>query len=662
MNRNLKRLADSGVVLYFFFLAAFAVAAWFFGQKLLAEVEAGITLVLLIIALVTSRKKRRQLTAYIESVMYETDNAKSNTLMSFPLPIVVFRLDDSRIIWGNEMFFDMCGTTGTRLDASLTDLVPQFSAKWLLEGKNRYGNLIELAGRKYQIHGNIIRSANDEANGAFMGITYWVDVTEHDNLRILYEESRPVAAVIIIDNWDELIRNQPERGKNDIREAIEDQLNQWSEEHAAILRRYERDRYLAVFERKDMDRMKEDKFGIVESVHSVENSVGIAASISIGLGEDADGFGEALQFADNAAELALSRGGDQAVIKNRHGYEFFGGRGSEVETRTKVKSRVMANAFAQLVRDSTKVFVMGHKYADLDTVGAAAGVACFARKFGKRTSIVIDLENNAAGELIRKLRQDEEYAPVFISTQEAMLRADAGTLLVVVDTNRPEQAEDSDLLAACTRVVVIDHHRVAATYIQNSALSFIEPYASSACELITELLQEVVERQDIRHCEAEAMLAGMVLDTKSFTVRTGERTFEAAAYLRRSGADTTEVKKLLQSDMDTTIARYNVLTSARLYRNIAIASPGEPQSRIVAAQAADELLNISGVDASLVMAPDGKGGAFISARSIGDVNVQILMEKLGGGGNRSVAAAQFEKIDIETLYQKVIDAIDDYYK
>jgi c-di-AMP phosphodiesterase-like protein len=662
VNRNLKRLVDSGVVLYFFFLAAFAIAAWFFGEKLLAEIEGGITLVLLIIALVTSRRKRKQLTAYIESVMYETDNAKSNTLMSFPLPIVVFRLDDSRIIWGNEMFFEMCGTTGTRLDASINDLVPQFSGKWLLEGKNRYGSLIELGGRKYQLHGNIIRSANDEADGAFMGITYWVDVTEHDDLRILYEESRPVAAVIVIDNWDELTRNQPERGKNDLREAIEDQLTHWSEERSAILRRYERDRYLAVFEKKDTDRMREERFGIIEAIHAVENPVGIAASISIGLGEDAASLGEALQFADNAAELALSRGGDQAVIKNRHGYEFFGGRGNEVETRTKVKSRVMANAFAELVKDSTKVFVMGHKFADLDTVGAAAGVVCLARKFGKRASIVIDLENNAAGELIGKLRQEEEYASVFISTQEAMLRADTGTLLVVVDTNRPEQAEDADLLAACTRVAVIDHHRVAATYIQNSALSFIEPYASSACELITELLQEVVERQDIRHCEAEAMLAGMVLDTKSFTVRTGERTFEAAAYLRRSGADTTEVKKLLQSDMDTTIARYNVLTSAKLYRNIAIASPTEPQTRIVAAQAADELLNISGVDASLVMAPDGKGGAFISARSIGDVNVQILMEKLGGGGNRSVAAAQFEKMDIETLYQNVKDAIDDYYK
>ena len=662
MNKKLKRLADAEGLLYFFFLAAFSVAAYFFKLPILAAVEGGITLILLIITLVSSRRRRKQLTAYIESVMYETDNAKSNTLMSFPLPIVVFRLDDSRIIWGNDLFFEMCGGGGTRLDASITDLVPQFSGKWLLEGKSRYGSLIELDGRKYQLHGSIIRSAGDEADGAFMGITYWVDVTDYDNMRILYEESRPVAAVIVIDNWDELIRNLPERSKNDVREAIEDHLNPWCEENSAILRRYERDRYIAVFEKKNTDRMRESKFSIVEAVHAVENPVGISASISIGLGEDAASFGEALQFADNAAELALSRGGDQVVIKTRHGYEFFGGRGSEVEKRTKVKSRVMANAFSELVKDSSKVFVMGHKYADLDAVGAAAGIVCLARKFEKRANIILDTENNAAEELIAKLRQDEEYASVFISAQEAMLRADAGTLLVVVDTNRPEQAEDADLLATCTRVAVIDHHRVAATYIQNSALSFIEPYASSACELVTEILQEVLERQDIRHCEAEAMLAGMVLDTKSFTVRTGERTFEAAAYLRRSGADTTEVKKLLQSDMETTIARYNVLTSAQLYKNIAIASPTEPQTRIVAAQAADELLNISGVDASVVMAPDGKGGAFISARSIGEVNVQILMEKLGGGGNRSIAAAQFENMDIDTLYQKVKEAIDEYYQ
>ena len=662
MNKKLKRFAESGVLLHFFFLIAFAVVTWFFGMHNLAYIEAGVIVFLVIFSLISAARKRKQLAEFIESITYETDNAKSNTLMSFPLPIVVFRLDDSRIIWGNEMFFDMCGAKGARLDATITDLVPQFSGKWLLEGKKRYGSLIELDGRKYQLHGNIIRSANDEADAAFMGITYWVDVTEYDDMRILYEETRPVAGIIIIDNLDELIRNYPDRTKNDIRDAIEDKLNQWAEDNRAILRRYERDRYIAVFEQKYTDKLREEKFSIVEQVHAVENPIGIAATISIGFGEDAADLLEAFHFASNAAELALSRGGDQTVVKNRHGFEFFGGRGGEVEKRTKVKSRVMANAFAELIRYSSKVYVMGHKYADLDAVGACAGIVCMARKYGVKAGIIVDQENNYSKELIASLREDEDYASCFITPQEAMLRADSNTLLVVVDTNRPEQVEDPDLLEACNRVAVVDHHRVAATYIQNPTLSFVEPYASSACELISELLQEIVEKQDIKRCEAEAMLAGMVLDTKSFTVRTGERTFEAAAYLRSCGADTAEVKKLLQSDMDTTVARYNVLTSAKLYRGIAIASPGEPQTRIVAAQAADELLNIQGVEASVVMAPDGKGGAFISARSIGEVNVQILMEKLGGGGNRSIAAAQFENIDIETLYQKVTDAIDEYYE
>ncbi len=662
MNKKLKRFAESGVLIHFFFLIAFAVATWFFGMHELAYIEAGIIVFLVIFSLIMAARKRKQLAAFIESITYETDNAKSNTLMSFPLPIVVFRLDDSRIIWGNEMFFDMCGSKGTRLDATITDLVPQFSGKWLLEGKKRYGSLIELGGRKYQLHGNIIRSANDEADAAFMGITYWIDVTEYDDMRILYEETRPVVGIIIIDNLDELIRNYPDRTKNDIRDAIEDKLNLWADNNRAILRRYERDRYIAVFEKKYTDVLREGKFSIVEDVHAVENPIGIAATISVGFGEDAADFTEALQFASNAAELALSRGGDQTVVKNRHGFEFFGGRGNEVERRTKVKSRVMANAFAELIRYASKVYVMGHKFADLDAVGACAGIVCLARKFGVKAGIVIDQENNYSKELIARLkREDEEYASCFVTPQDAMLKADSGTLLVVVDTNRPEQVEDPDLLDACTRVAVIDHHRVAATYIQNSTLSFIEPYASSACELVAELLQELIEKEDIRRCEAEAMLAGMVLDTKRFSVRTGERTFEAAAYLRRSGADTAEVIKLLQSDMDTTVARYNVLTSAKLYRGIAIASPEEPQTRIVAAQAADELLNIQGVEASIVMAPDGKGGAFVSARSIGEVNVQILMEKLGGGGNRSVAAAQFEKIEIDELYQKVTAAIDEYF-
>ena len=666
MNNKLKRLAEPNVRMHFFFLVLFAVATFFLGDYIgtleLAAIEGGIVLLLAVYSVIMSRRKRRQLSAYIESVMYETENAKSNTLMNFPLPIAVFRLEDSGIIWGNDMFFGMCGSSGDRLDARLTDLVPEFSGKWLLEGKSKYNSLIEINDRKYQIHGNIIRTAEEKADSTFMGITYWVDVTEYEEIRREYEESRPVVGVIVIDNLEELYRNQPERVRNDIRDSIEDKLNQWGSERNAVIRRFERDRYIVAFEERYLQALKDTQFEIVEQVHEVESPTGIPASISIGLGEDSDTISEAFQAGAGAVELALSRGGDQTVIKNKYGYEFFGGRGNEIETRNNVKSRVMANALSEMIRDSSQVFVMGHKYADLDAIGSATGVVCLSRKLGVSVRIVVDRNNTASAELIKRLKSEEEYRNLFITPQEALIHSDSGTLLVVVDTNRPEQVENRDVLLACNRVVVIDHHRVGATCIDSSALSLIEPYASSVSELMTELLQEIVDKQDVLKCEAEAMLAGMVLDTKNFTVRTGERTFEAAAYLRRAGADTSEVKKLLQSDMETTVARYNVLRSAELYKNIAIAAPSKKQSRIVAAQAADELLNISGVEASIVMAPDGNGGAFISARSIGDVNVQILMEQLGGGGNRSVAAAQFAEIDIDTLYSKVISAIDEYYE
>lgn len=660
MNKNLKRLAEPNVRMHLFFMVLFAAATLFFKMYELAAAEGAVILLLVVYSLIVSRRKRKQLAAYIESVTYDTETAKNNTLMNFPLPIAVFRLEDSRIVWGNEMFFTMCGSTGARLDARVADMVPEFSGKWLMEGKTQYPGILEIGGKRYRVHGNIVRSEKSDEDGAFMGITYWMDVTEYDNIRREYESSRPVAGIIVADNLDELLKNQPDRIKNDLTEAIDDQLTQWCENYHGLIRRYERDRYIIVMEKRCVEKLKEDKFSITDQLHKVVSPNGVSASISIGLGVDASGFDEALQFANVAAELALSRGGDQTVIKNRLNFEFYGGRGFEIETRTKVKSRVMASTFAELMRDSSKVLVMGHKFADLDSVGASVGVCCLARKQGVKANIVIDLKKNASAALISRISAEPEYKDVFISRQEAILRADGKTLLVVVDTNRPEQVEDADLLTACNRVAVIDHHRVAATYIQNAAMGYIEPYASSVCELIAEMMQEQLDRDDVLRCEAEAVLSGIVLDTKSFTIRTGERTFDAAAYLRRMGADTTDVKKLLQTDMDDTISRYKIMQNATLYRNVAIAAPEEPQERVVAAQAADELLNISGVDASIVVAPDGHGGAFASARSIGELNMQIVMEKLGGGGNRSAAAAQFKNTDVKTALKKVYAAIDDY--
>lgn len=661
MDKNLKKLAEPGVRLHLVILVIFAAASLYFKLYELAAAEAGVILLLLVYGFFAKRSREKRLSACIEAITYDTENSKSSALVNFPMPIAVFRLDDSRIIWGNEMFFSMCGTPEARIDARVADLVPQFTGKWLLEGKTQSPELLTVNGKKYRLQGSIVHTGAEDAENVSMGIVYWLDVTEYDNIRIKYEETRPVAGIVVIDNLDELFKNQTDRIKNDIRDAVEDRLRQWCEEYGGILRRFDRDRYLVVFEKQDIDHMKLDKFKITEEMHQVESPNGINASVSIGFGMDGTNLGEALQFADVGIELALSRGGDQTVIKDRVSFQFFGGRGLEVEKRTKVRSRNMANTLAKLMRDSSRVLVMGHRFADLDAVGAAVGVCCIARSCGVRANIVIDSNKNAAHALIEHMRAEAEYKDCFISPQDALLRADGRTLLVVVDTSRPEQVENPELLSICSRVAVIDHHRVAATYIQNAALGFIEAYASSACELIAEMLQELIEIGDILKCEADAMLAGIVLDTKSFTLRTGDRTFEAAAYLRRAGADTVEVKRFLRTGMKDAVARYKIMQSAELYRGVAIAAPSEEENRIVIAQAADELLNISGVDASIVVAPCDEGYISVSARSIGEVNVQCLMEKLGGGGNRSAAAAQIKDKSLPEAVNSVYAVIDDYF-
>ena len=661
MNKTLRELVEPSLLPYILVLL-FAAAAIYFEQFPFALAAGGALILLLIVDIIRWRSQEKRLLNYVESRIYEAESAKSSTLINFPLPIAIFKLEDSLIVWGNEQFFRMCGETGTRLDASISQLVPQFNGSWLLEGKSCYPTLLEIGGRKYQLHGSLIHSDQEtESSGnIFMGITYWIDVTDYDNIRIKYENSRPVAGIIIIDNVDELMKNQPDRVKNDLRDAIEDKLNHWCAEFNGFLLRYDRDRYLLLMEQEHLEKLKEEKFKITEEIHEVVSPAGIAATVSIGLGAGADNFPDTLQASDNAVELALSRGGDQTVIRNRVGFEFFGGRGSEVEKRTKVRSRVTANSFSNLIQEASGLLIMGHRNGDMDSYGAAVGVYSIARQRGVRAAIVADIQRSAAKPLADLMQREQEYRDVFLDPADLPAKIEPGTLLVVVDTNRPEQVEVPALLTQCERVAVIDHHRVAATYIQNAALNYIEPYASSACELVAEILQEMPDVEHILPCEAEALLAGIVLDTKNFTLRTGERTFDAASWLRSERADTSAVKRLFQSDLAQTVAKYKILQQADIYKGIAIASPSEPQERVVAAKAADELLNISGVDASIVVAPDGTGGSFASARSIGDINVQIIMEKLGGGGNRSAAAVQFADIPPEDAIRKVREAIDDY--
>lgn len=660
MNNKIQKLIQPGLRLYLVVLIGFVAAAMFFDERL-AIAEAGAVALLIIYSLIAARFRRKQFTEYIQSITYDVEAAKNDTLMHFPLPMAAFKLDDQQIIWGNQVFFNICGVKSPSYEARMNDLIPEFSGKWLLEGKSKCPTLVEVGGNKYQVHGSVVRADEKDGKADFMAIAYWIDVTDYDDIRLEYLASRPVVATILWDNFDEVIKNTSERVRNELRAAVDDKISEWCSETEGFLRRYDRDRYIFIFEERFLEDMVLKKFALNESVRSVVSPSGLHATVSIGIGRDGRSFEENALFSQLSVEMALSRGGDQAVIKNRFNFEFFGGRGTEIETRTKVKSRVMANALYELIGESSQVFIMGHRFSDLDCIGAAAGLAAITRKRGKRVSIVVDLEKNAAESLITRLRREAEYKNAFISPEDALLQADSRSLLIVVDTNRPEQVEGEQLLFACTHVAVIDHHRRAATYIQNAALSFLEPYASSVCELVVELLQELVEQRDILRVETEAMLSGIAMDTKNFTIRTGERTFDAAAFLRRAGAETIEVKKLLQNDLESTVARYKILQRARLYRGIAIAAPEDPQKRVVAAQAADEMLNISGVQASTVVFPTLDGGIYISARSIGDVNVQVLLEKLGGGGNASAAGAQLPEMEVRDGMELLINAIDDYF-
>ena len=663
VNKKLQKLIEPGTRLFLLIMVAFAVATFFFNEKL-AAIEAIVIALLVIYYLLAARSRRKQLVEYIENVTYNAESAKNNTLMNFPLPIVVFNMSDNQIIWGNQIFFSLFGDRQPSFDVELSDMVPGFSSKWLLEGKKQYPGLVQVGDRKYQLHGNIIRAKNEEVSERardFMGITYWVDVTEFDNIKLEYENSRPVTMLLVIDNYDELMKNVSDRGKVELRGAVDDLINAWCEGKRGLTRRYDRDRYMFIFESRYLRDITEKKFDILERVHEIVSPGGVHATLSVGVGQDGDGFEENFSFANLAVEMALSRGGDQAVIKNRFNFEFFGGRNTEVETRSKVKSRVAANALAELMRASSQIFVMGHKLSDLDCIGGAAGMVCIARKLGRSAKIVVDPERNAAKKLIESLKALPEYRDAFLDPDEAIVKADSRTLLVVVDTNRPEQVENASLLEACTRVAVIDHHRRAASYIQNAALTFHEPYASSVCELMSELLQELTDPGDITPQEAEAILAGIVLDTKNFSIRTGERTFDAAAFLRRVGADTTEVKKYMQGDMAQAVEKYRVLEDMKLYRDgIAIVAREDETDRVVAAQAADEMLNIAGGQASFVVYATASGGIVISARSIGEVNVQLILERMGGGGNKSAAGVQIDDMTLRDAVNTLCASIDEY--
>lgn len=658
MNKRIARLLRTNITIFSLCLVLFALAAIPFDVRLaIGEGVAAVAFFLL--GRRRSKATQQSLRQYIQRFYGGMDSARSSNMLFTPLPMMVFDLATEDILWSSESFLQLTEQREGIFDTHLETVFPNISFHWLLEGKTEAPETVVWNHRTYRVFGGV---SHPEGGRSALATTYWMDVTDTEEMRRTLELTRPVVAILMVDNYEDLMKATPEGKRSAVRAMLEEKLSQWSAGSEGMMLRYDRDRYLFVFEEKSFSDFAAKRFDVLDAVREVVAGEGVAATLSIGVGRDADSFEALFKNASVALEMALSRGGDQAVVKDKLNFEFYGGRSKATEKRTKVKSRVMANALAELIDEAKQVYVMGHSYADMDALGAAAGVCAIVRKRGKKCRIVIDTENNAAHPMLRRMQALPEYQGAFLSGDDAFLRVQPETLLVVVDTNRPGSVESEPLLDACNRVAVIDHHRRGSSYIDKMALNYHEPYASSASELVTELLQYLIEPGDLLKAESEALLAGIVLDTKNFTNRTGGRTFEAAAYLRRAGADTADVQRMFQSDLQSMISRYDIIRRAELYHgDIAIAALDQECDRVIAAKAADEMLTLQGVRASFVLYRKDDG-IYISARSLGEINVQVLVETLGGGGNSTTAGGQCSGMTVAEAKATLLRAIDKYFE
>ena len=661
MDKRFSRMIESGTRLTFWVMLLFVAVTWV--KIHWAAGLAELVLVGLLYLYYRQRSKRRaaEIRKYVENLAFSVDDASKHSMVNFPLPMVILRVDTGEIVWGNDGFGEISGKKDGLFETHITDVLHGFDTRWLMEGKTVCPYDVEMGDRKYQVYGNMVRSGRSRGS-ALLATLFWVDTTDYLQLRDYVERTRPVVGLIVIDSYEELMKNKSEAEKSTLTADIDQYINDWAKPAQGIVRRLQRDRYLFIFEQHSLVDFTAAKFSILETIHQVQNSEGLSATLSIGIGKGDCSLGELYQYAALGIDMALSRGGDQAVVKSKNAFEFYGGRSKELEKRTKVKSRVMANALMQLIKDSSQVFVMGHKYSDLDSIGACAGLVAAVRKAGRPAYIIVNDQATSAKELIDRLKKTPQYEGVFISQEDAIVKADAGSLCVVCDTTRPDMVEAPDLLDAVERVAVVDHHRRAAQYIEHAAISLHETYASSACELVAELLQYVVNHSDILKVEADAMLAGIFLDTKGFTVKTGVRTFEASAFLRQVGADTVEVRKMFSGGLESSVKKYQIISCAKeQFPGISLSVVEEETPRATASQAADELINASDIKAAFVVYAE-KGGAVVSARSYGEVNVQVVLEKIGGGGSLTSAGAQFPDKSTEETAELLTHAIEEYLR
>ena len=614
-------------------------------------------------AVIFIRNKRNESVNNFLEIMAKSSNSISANIMdSFPIPIVVVHIDGS-ICWYNgkfsELFFNK-DLFDTKLENSISDI------KWgeILKSASHYEKRIRIDDKRYLLIANTIRNRNisiSEDEDKVSVYIYLIDRTVEYELKRKYVNEKTDVAIINIDNYDDVLQRVNDNEQQQILAQIRKCINEWVDESNALLKVTDRDRFYMFFEHRYLAQYVSKKFDILYKVRKVGEDMKLPVSISIGIGVGGI-LSENDMYARNSLDMALGRGGDQVSIKDDTQYKFYGSKARDYEKSTRVKTRAIAVALKDFIKNSDKVIFMGHSGADYDCFGAAVGLQRAVRTLGKKPYIVYDNNSPAIKKMYDDLRAMSEYRGMFLSNDDAVENVTSDTLIVVLDTHRPSMLPCPKLIEKASKVVLIDHHRRSTDFINPCSLIYHEPYASSTCEMATELLEYMNLGSSLTTVEAECLYTGILMDTKNFIVKTGVRTFEAASYLRRLGLNTADVKKLFNVNKEDYDHRADIVkTSKIIVSQIAVAKcyTKYPNIRVIASQAADEMLNIGDIRASIVVyAQDG--GVGISARSLGDINVQLIMEYLGGGGHSTVAGAQVKDKNVDMVIEDVEKAVFDY--
>ena len=606
-----------------------------------------------------NESKKIEWMRYVENLSLNMDKIAKKAIRYLPIPMCVIEFN-GKITMHNDKFSEIIGRDRL-LDENIKDVVGEIDLTKALNDENEMYSEIEYKDKRYSIVYRVIKNRTN-SDVDYMMVLYWLDKTDYLNLKEKYINEKTVIGIIEVDGYEEVIKSADEENRPLITADIERVLSTFETESNAAMKRVSKDKFFLVMNREELKKIELDKFEILDKIRHIDHGNTLPVTISMGVGIDGETINDNFKMAIGALDLALGRGGDQVVVKTNDNFSFYGGKSKAVEKKTKVKSRLIGHALREIINQSEDILIMGHRYPDMDAMGAAVGIYDLCKACGKESNIVLENVNDSIEIFAQKIKRDKYYKGIFINHETAIERCKEDTLVIVLDTHRPNFTECPQLLDISDKVVVIDHHRRGVEFISDTVLLFHEIYVSSTCEMVTELIQYMDENIKINKMTAEGLLAGINLDTKNFAFKTGVRTFEAASYLRKIGADTIEVKKLFNADISDFTTKAEIIQNTKIINNricIGYTSSEIDNVNVIIAKAADELLNIRQVEASFVLGQkDGK--VFISARSLGDINVHVMMEKLGGGGHIDIAGAQLKNVSLKKAYNMVHEIIEEF--